>query len=223
MHIPAAPVYTPPADRGLPLLYADAALLICNKPAGLLSVPGRGEAHQDCLLHRIQQRFPDALTVHRLDMETSGLIVLARTPKAQSALSKAFAQRDTQKRYVAVVDGLLADDCGEVDLPLITDWPNRPRQRVDREIGKPSLTYFEVLSRDRLREQTRVRLTPITGRSHQLRVHMLALGHPILGDRLYAPPSALSASSRLLLHAEMLALPHPSTGARMCWRDAAAF
>ncbi len=217
------PNYQPPPDTGLEILYLDDSLLICNKPAGLLSVPGRGKAHQDCLLHRLQQRHPEVLLVHRLDMETSGLLVFARTPGAQRTLSMAFAARQVDKRYIAVVAGLLAADQGSVDLPLITDWPNRPRQKVDHEIGKPSLTKYRVLARDEAGQCTRVALSPVTGRSHQLRVHMLALGHPILGDRLYGAPPPAGGTSRLLLHAEWLALPHPQTGARIECRSLAAF
>src|SRR5574343_327058 len=207
-------IYTPPPDEGLDLVHVDEALIVVNKPEGLLSVPGRGEDRRDCMVHRVQQRFPEALTVHRLDMATSGLLVFARGEAMQRALSVLFQDRQVDKRYVAVVKGLLAQDQGEVNLPLIADWPNRPRQMVCFERGKPSQTLYEVLVRDPLKDETRVALTPVTGRSHQLRVHLLALGHPIVGDPLYGPGAAAGApvTGRLLLHAEHLALPHPADG-----------
>lgn len=212
--------YVPPPDTGLEVLHADEAMLVVNKPAGLLSVPGRGEDRQDCLAWRVQQRFADALIVHRLDMATSGLLVMGRGAAMQRALSMAFAQRETDKRYEAVVHGLVAQDAGEVDLPLITDWPNRPRQMVCFERGKPSLTRYRVISRDEAAQCTRVSLEPVTGRSHQLRVHLLALGHPIVGDELYAPASA---APRMMLHACELSLPHPVSGAPMHWQSTAPF
>jgi tRNA pseudouridine32 synthase/23S rRNA pseudouridine746 synthase len=187
--------------------------VIVNKPSGLLSVPGRGDEKQDCMISRVQAEFPEALTVHRLDMETSGLLVFARGPEAQRALSYAFQSREVTKRYVAVVDGRLVSQTGEIDLPLICDWPNRPLQKVDLHVGKPSQTRYTVLHYDAETDCTRVDLEPITGRSHQLRVHMLALGHAILGDMLYASAAAQKKASRLLLHASHLVLPHPATGA----------
>src|SRR5574343_933064 len=199
-------IYTPPPDEGLDLVHVDEALIVVNKPEGLLSVPGRGEDRRDCMVHRVQQRFPEALTVHRLDMATSGLLVFARGEAMQRALSVLFQDRQVDKRYVAVVKGLLAQDQGEVNLPLIADWPNRPRQMVCFERGKPSQTLFEVLARDPLNDETRVALTPVTGRSHQLRVHMLALGHPMLGDPFYGDADSQARAPRLLLHAETLSL-----------------
>lgn len=201
----------------LTVLHADDALLVLDKPAGLLAVPGRGEDKQDCLSARAQRRWPDALVVHRLDMATSGLIVMARGPQAQRTLSMAFAARAVDKRYEAVVDGLLAppdsdDGWGQIDLPLIVDWPNRPRSIVDHTIGKPSRTRWRVLAHDTTTRTTRVALEPVTGRSHQLRVHLQVIGHPILGDALYAPPPAQARTDRLLLHACALQLPHPQTG-----------
>lgn len=201
----------------LRVLHADEALLVLDKPAGLLAVPGRGEDKQDCLSGRVQQRWPDALVVHRLDMATSGLLVMARGAAAQRALSMAFADRQVDKRYEAVVDGLLAppgaaDGWGLIDLPLIVDWPNRPRSIVDHAIGKPSRTRWRVLAHDPSARTTRVALEPVTGRSHQLRVHLQTIGHPILGDALYAPPAAQARIDRLLLHACALQLPHPHTG-----------
>lgn len=203
----------------LPLIHADAHLLAFNKPSGLLSVPGRGPDKQDCLASRAQTQWHDALVVHRLDMATSGLIVMARGLEMQRRLSASFANRQTAKDYVALVDGWLAEDSAEIDLPLICDWPNRPRQIVDHAIGKAALTRWQVLAReqDPLGQlQTRVLLSPITGRSHQLRVHMQAIGHPILGDSLYAPPNVLARAPRLLLHAWKLDLPHPEHGTQLC-------
>ncbi len=200
----------------------DEHFIVVNKPSCLLSVPGRGPDKQDCLSARVQREFPDALTVHRLDMETSGLMVFARGIDAQRALGRAFEQRLVRKRYEAIIDGLLATDTGTVDLPLICDWPNRPRQMVSHELGKPSITHFAVIARDRQLVRTRVSLMPVTGRSHQLRVHMAALGHPIVGDSLYAatPPAP---GERLLLHAAELSFPHPRTGEAVTVRSAVPF
>jgi tRNA pseudouridine32 synthase/23S rRNA pseudouridine746 synthase len=203
------------------ILYADAHLLIADKPAGLLSVPGRGPDNQDCLIARLQGDYPDALTVHRLDMATSGVMAFGRGPEAQRALSRAFEQRRVAKRYVALVAGRVTQDAGEIDLPLICDWPNRPLQKVDHDLGKPALTRWRVLARGEA--MTEVELAPVTGRSHQLRVHMAALGHPILGDRFYAPPEVQAMSARLCLHACRLSLPHPLSGESMVLERAADF
>ena len=208
------------------VVYADDYLLVLDKPAGLLSVPGRGEDKQDCLSARAQSHYPDALIVHRLDMATSGLLLMARGPEIQSLLSRAFAQRLVSKRYLAVVAGRLeapasADGWGLIDLPLAADWPNRPRRVVDPEAGKPSQTRWRVL--EYLASSTRVELEPITGRSHQLRVHLQALGHPILGDALYAPPEVQALSSRLLLHATELRFAHPATGEPLAFHSMAPF
>lgn len=216
-------IYTPPPDTGLSILYQDDYLLVVDKPSGLLSVPGRGEDRQDCLAKRVQALFPDALIVHRLDMSTSGLMVLARGKAMERALSIAFQQRRVHKCYEALVAGKCVQERGEVNLPLVTDWPNRPKQMVSFELGKASLTRYHVM--DYLPEQdaTRVCLEPITGRSHQLRVHMQALGHPILGDKLYAPPQVQAQSERLLLHAAMISLPHPVSGEVMTVSSAVPF
>lgn len=218
----ALSLYTPPADTGLQLVFADASLVVVDKPAGLLSVPGRGEDKQDCLALRVQAEFPDALIVHRLDMATSGLLVLGRGELMQRQLSRLFQERQVNKRYLAVVDGLLAEECGEIDLPLICDWPNRPRQKVDFTDGKRSLTRFRRHSSDPLAGTTCVELEPITGRSHQLRVHMAALGCPIVGDALYgsAPPTD---KERLLLHATDLSFIHPLTAASLHFHSSAPF
>ncbi|CAL4867072.1 Dual-specificity RNA pseudouridine synthase RluA [Asticcacaulis sp. MM231] len=202
------------------VIFVDDHMLVAEKPAGLLSVPGRLPQHKDCLITRLQSLYPDVLTVHRLDMATSGLMVFARGPEVHRTLSKAFADRQVDKRYIAVVAGDLSAD-GEVDLPLIKDWPNRPRQMVDHATGKPSLTRYRILGR--AEGTTRIELEPVTGRTHQLRVHMMAIGHPILGDDFYAPPEIEALSPRLLLHAEHLSLPHPVSGARIDFHSAAPF
>jgi tRNA pseudouridine32 synthase/23S rRNA pseudouridine746 synthase len=202
------------------VIYIDDHMLVAEKPAGLLSVPGRLPEHKDCLITRLQILYPDALTVHRLDMATSGLMVFARGSEAHRTLSKAFANRQVDKRYTAVVAGELAGD-GEVDLPLINDWPNRPLQMVDHATGKPSLTRYRIIGRGE--STTRIELEPVTGRTHQLRVHMMAIGHPILGDDFYAPPEIEALSARLLLHAERLSLPHPVSGETMAFYLAPSF
>jgi tRNA pseudouridine32 synthase/23S rRNA pseudouridine746 synthase len=189
------------APSPLRLVHQDDRLLVADKPAGLLCVPGRGPDGADNLASRMQAQWPDALVVHRLDMATSGLVLFARGPAAQRALSIAFAQRQVHKRYTAVVAGLLADDAGDITLPLGPDWPNRPRQQVDPVAGKPSHTRWQVLVRDAAAGTTRLALQPLTGRTHQLRLHLAAIGHPILGDALYAPPAVQAAAQRLLLHA----------------------
>jgi len=204
-------------------LYLDDSMLVVDKPSGLLAVPGRGEAGLDNQASRVQAAVADALVVHRLDMSTSGLLLFARGKETQRRLSHAFAQREVHKEYIAVVDGLVGTEHGEIDLPLLTDWPNRPKQKVDFADGKPALTRYTVLERDAVRGTTRVLLEPVTGRSHQLRVHLLAIGHPIAGDALYAPPEALAKAPRLLLHAQSLALPHPVDGRPMRFHSPAPF
>lgn len=193
------------------VLHIDDHLLVFDKPAGLLSVPGKGPAHKDCLSVRAQTHWPDALVVHRLDMATSGVIAMARGLSAQRVLSTAFERRLTSKRYVALVQGHLGapGDSGSIDWPLQVDWLNRPRSRVSFSSGKPSHTRWWVSDTPSpLVGTTRVELEPVTGRSHQLRVHLMALGHPIVGDPLYGPQP--SQASRLMLHAERLALSHPT-------------
>jgi len=191
------------------IIYSDDALVIANKPYDMLSVPGRGEDKQDCLWRRVQEQFPTARVVHRLDYATSGLMVLALTLEAQRHLSRSFQERLTSKRYQAIICGEPSETAGEVKLPLRCDWENRPLQIVDFEQGKSAHTEWSQLSKESL--GTRVSLKPITGRSHQLRVHMQAMGHPIVGDRFYATEEGIAASERLLLHAEYLAFPHPDT------------
>ena len=188
------------------LVFADASLVVADKPAGVLCVPGRGPDKADCLASRVATQWPDAMVVHRLDMATSGLVVFGRGAARQRALSTAFAKRRVHKHYEAVVAGLLADEQGEINLPLAADWPQRPRQQVDHQTGKPSLTRWQVLQRDRITGTSRLHLSPLTGRTHQLRVHLAAIGHPILGDALYAGPRWAAAAPRLLLHASDLAI-----------------
>jgi len=199
--------YTPPTDD-LEFIYIDDAILVVNKPAGLLAVPGRGIDKQDCLSTRIQQRYPDALTVHRLDMATSGLMIFARGKHVQRLLSQMFHNRKIQKLYLACVHGKLTTEVGEVNLAIAADWINRPLRKIDSVSGKPSLTRFRVLNYDAASNSSELELEPITGRTHQLRLHMSAISHPILGDNLYG--DACSAP-RLLLHASQLLLSHPIT------------
>ena len=196
-------------NHSFTLLHADDALVVVDKPAGLLAVPGRGEAGRENLAARVQAAFADALVVHRLDQATSGLMLFARGAGPQRALSMAFERRAVAKRYVAVVEGRPAACSGHIDAPLAADWPRRPRQRVDMAHGKPSLTCWTVLSRDEPEGGARLLLEPVTGRSHQLRVHLQHIGHAIRGDTLYAPEPW--HASRLLLHASRLELLHPVT------------
>jgi len=211
--------YAPP-DQPLEILHEDHELIVVNKPHGLLSVPGKGAHLADCLLSRLQAVFPEALLVHRLDRDTSGVMVFARTPHAQRHLGLQFEKRQVKKTYVARVWGTGLDKTGTVDLPLIVDWPNRPRQKVDHETGKPAVTDWRVM-----REEDgtmRLRLYPKTGRSHQLRVHMAALGHPILGDPFYASGAARDYP-RLMLHSEALRLRHPDGGVGQSFNARAPF
>lgn len=191
----------------LAVVHLDPQLLVVDKPAGLLTVPGRGADKTDCLASRVLDLCSDALTVHRLDMATSGLVVFGRGKAAQRRLSMVFARREVDKRYEAVVHGLVADDEGEITLPLMADWPRRPMQKVDQDQGKPSLTRWRVLERCPASASTRLALQPMTGRTHQLRLHLAAIGHAILGDGLYAPAPWAQAAPRLLLHACALGLP----------------
>jgi tRNA pseudouridine32 synthase / 23S rRNA pseudouridine746 synthase len=205
----------------LDVVFADSALIVLNKPAGLLSVPGRGADRQDCLIARVQSHYADALVVHRLDMATSGLMVVARGARVHRQLSMAFASREVAKRYVAIVDGHVVgsqpDEWQQIDLPLSADWPNRPRQKIDIEHGKPSQTHYRVLGYDAATDATRLELAPITGRTHQLRVHLQAMGRPIWGDQLYATADIAAKAPRLYLHASRLRLPHPETGETITW------
>lgn len=212
--------YNPP-DVPLSILHHDSALLIVDKPAGLLSVPGKDPGKEDCLIDRLRRVFPEVLLVHRLDCDTSGVMVFALTKAAQGNLGQQFEKRQTKKIYVARLAGRLEPKEGTVDLPLCVDWPNRPRQHVNHEIGKPAITDYRVVRYDG--NTTRVRLMPQTGRSHQLRVHMLELGHPILGDQIYAEGANRDAHPRMMLHAESLRLRHPETGKSVTFSAPAPF
>jgi len=202
----------------LELIYRDEYLLVVNKPSGLLAVPGRGADKQDCLSARLLRKFPDSLIVHRLDMATSGLMVFARGIAMQRRLSHMFSNRAVEKRYVAVVAGLLEPDSGEVNLAIAADWPNRPLRKIDAGSGKPSLTRYHTLDKDA--DTTRVELEPVTGRTHQLRIHMAAIGHPILGDALYGHAAG---ASRLMLHARSLSFAHPVSAEPLNFLSAAPF
>lgn len=204
------------------ILHQDAAVLVVNKPTLLLSVPGRADDNKDCLITRLQENgYSDALIVHRLDWETSGIILLARDADSHRELSRQFHDRETEKAYTALCWGQPERDSGSIDLPLRYDPPTKPRHVVDHELGKRALTFWRVLERHT--DHCRVELTPVTGRSHQLRVHMLSIGHPLLGDRLYANPEALAAHERLCLHASMLAFTHPVSGERLRFTCPAPF
>lgn len=203
--------YNPPPDNGLEIIYHDKFLLAVSKPSGLLSVPGRGEDKADSLSARVQKVYPDALVSHRLDRDTSGLLIFPRGADMHRQISMMFEKREMNKSYVAVVIGKLAQEQGEVDMPLMVDWPNRPRHIIDRDNGKPAKTRYRVISFDLTSNTSRVALEPITGRTHQLRVHMQYLGHPIVGDTLYGG-NANGKVSRLLLHAHTLDFIHPVSG-----------
>ena len=209
---------TPTPETALTCLHADDALLVLAKPAGLLSVPGRGADKQDCASARASQQWPGALVVHRLDMATSGLLLMARTPEVQRALSQAFADRQVEKRYQAIVQGCVAapesqGGWGDIELPIAADWERRPLRVIDHERGKPSHTRWRVLASDAAAQTSRLELSPVTGRTHQLRLHLAAIGHAILGDALYADASVQARAPRLLLHATRLAFAHPLSGA----------
>lgn len=212
-------IYSPPNDP-LDIIHEDHELILVNKPAGLLSVPGKGEHLADCLIARLTTAFPEALLVHRLDMDTSGVMIFARTPHAQRHLGLQFEKRQTKKTYIARVWGHVAEKEGHIDLPLIVDWPNRPLQHVNFETGKPAQTDWRRVRIEG--ETTRMRLYPKTGRSHQLRVHMREIGHPILGDPFYATGAARDFP-RLMLHAESLKVRHPDGGKGMLFRAPVPF
>ncbi len=216
------PAHHADADgAGLKLLHVDEHLIVVDKPAGLLAVPGKGEAGRDNLASRLQAVHADALVVHRLDQATSGLMVFARGLAAQRVLGRAFECRQVDKVYEAVVEGLIDAGQGEIEAALAADWPQRPKQKVDAEAGRPALTRWQRLAGPAPAGCTRLRLEPVTGRTHQLRVHLAHIGHPICGDTLYAP--APQRGSRLLLHSCELALPHPADGSRSIWHSPSPF
>lgn len=206
--------YHPPEHRGLSLLYLSEQLLVVDKPSGLLSVPGRHPGKEDCLSRRVQAEFPDAMIVHRLDMGTSGIVVMGRGAKAQRDLSIQFQERRVRKRYQALVDGRwTAAATGEIALPIGVDEASHPKQKVDHASGRPCLTRYCVLDNGAVPAVSRIELEPVTGRSHQLRVHMEAMGHPILGDDFYGTPASCAKAERLMLHACWIEFGDPETGA----------
>jgi tRNA pseudouridine32 synthase/23S rRNA pseudouridine746 synthase len=222
--VPDADVYRPPPDTGLEVLHVEPAFVVLVKPPGLLSEPGRGPEKRDSLLVRAQAVYPDVRIVHRLDMMTSGVIVLARETLAHASLSEAFREREVDKFYEALVHGRPKVEEGEIDLPLVVDWPNRPRQIVCHDTGKPSLTHYRVTGEARVEgvgTLTRIALAPVTGRTHQLRVHLASLGCPIAGDPFYGIGG--DPSPRMMLHACRLALPHPITGAPLVFESPVPF
>jgi tRNA pseudouridine32 synthase / 23S rRNA pseudouridine746 synthase len=214
--LPRSQAYAPPADEGLDVVHRDDHLLAINKPAGLLSVPGRGAQLQDCTLHRVQKLFPNALLVHRLDEATSGLLVFALTQPMQKALGAAFEARQISKAYVAWVHGLNLQSEGLIDAPISMDWLQRPLRKIDFLNGKPAITRYQTLQKNEQSAQTLCRLEPETGRTHQLRLHMQHMGHPIVGDRLYGNAAnakeTTTQTDRLMLHASQLAFMHPASG-----------
>ena len=202
--------YRPPTSPWLSVIHRDPEILVLDKPSGLLSVPGKPEGHSDCLQERARKFYRGTMIIHRLDKDTSGVIVMGMTRKAHANISMQFERRETTKTYIARVWGKVKGDEGDIDLPIGSDWNNRPKQMVDHENGRPAQTHWEVIAREK--NATRVRLTPSTGRSHQLRVHMLSLDHPILGDAFYSRSDSQTAAPRLQLHAETLGFIHPGTG-----------
>ena len=202
--------YRPPPNNGLDIIHVDDDILVLSKPANLLSVPGKLKGHEDCLETRTLKEFPSARVVHRLDRGTSGIFIMALNPQSHRHLGLQFEKRKTEKTYNAEVIGIVEKDEGRIDLPMRTDWYNRPKQMVDTYFGREAITNWKVISRGK--ETTRLELHPKTGRSHQLRVHLQELGHPILGDSFYAPDHAVAMSDRLKLHAEKLELYHPKNG-----------
>jgi tRNA pseudouridine32 synthase/23S rRNA pseudouridine746 synthase len=203
-------IYAPPREPWLTVIHEDADIIVLDKPSGLLSVPGKDPRLADCLEARARERYPTASTIHRLDKDTSGVVVMALNKRAHGRIGIQFEKRLTEKFYEARVWGQLEPESGRVDLPLATDWERKPRQRVDFERGRNAVTDWQVLAREAA--ATRLKLMPLTGRTHQLRVHMLSLGHPIIGDAFYAEGEALAAADRLQLHAEMLGFAHPADG-----------
>lgn len=206
----APPYLVPHSQEDIRILHEDDDLLLVRKPDLLLSIPGRHPLNKDCLITRLQQRYPSASIVHRLDLDTSGIMVIPLNKPTHAHISRQFQLRQVEKSYHAIVYGVIPQDRGEIDLPIATDWADRPRQKICRERGRSALTRYEVLKREG--DRSRVLLKPVTGRTHQLRIHMRELGHPILGCDMYAHPEALGMASRLMLHASRLAFEHPGTG-----------
>jgi tRNA pseudouridine32 synthase/23S rRNA pseudouridine746 synthase len=219
----ASPFIVPYCERQIATVFADEYIVVIDKPYGLLSVPGRDPANRDCVPSRLFAEFGELRIVHRLDLDTSGLMILARGAKAHRHLNRQFEQREVDKYYEALVWGLPVEESGKIELPICVDWPNRPKKIVDYANGKHALTHYRVLERNAQRNIARLELTPITGRSHQLRVHLAEIGHPILGCPFYAHESAKNAAERLTLHARELHITHPNNGERMIFRTAVPF
>lgn len=219
----STPFIVPFCEREIGIVHADAHIIVVDKPYGLLSVPGRDPANRDCVPSRLHREFGELRIVHRLDFDTSGLMILARDSDTHRHLNRQFEQRQVDKYYEALVWGVPAEDDGRIDLPICVDWPNRPKKIVDYENGKPAQTLYKVIDRDIENNIARVELQPITGRSHQLRVHLAEIGHPILGCPFYAHDAAKHAYSRLTLHAKQLELIHPATGSRMIFKAPVPF
>lgn len=217
------PFIVPHCLEDVEILFRDDDFLVVNKPSGLLSVPGRLAENKDCLITRLQEQDPSAMIVHRLDMDTSGIMVIALNRDSHRQLSRQFEQRQTKKTYRANVFGIVKDDHASIDLPIITDWPNRPKQKVDFNEGKSALTHYQVLDRENTKNITKLLLTPITGRSHQLRIHLAEIGHPILGCNFYAHHEAKIMSQRLMLHACYLGFYHPSNNTWLDFKCEASF
>lgn len=214
--------YNPPQEPWLDLVYRDDYIAVVNKPSGLLSVPGNQPQYYDSAMSRVKEKYGFCEPAHRLDMATSGILLFALSKAADRELKRQFREREPKKYYQALVWGHVEQEHGVVELPLICDWENRPRQKICFERGKRAVTFYDVLQRYP-NNTTRVKLTPITGRSHQLRLHMLALGHPILGDKFYAHPQAKALSPRLCLHAESLQIQHPISGETMVFTAPVGF
>jgi tRNA pseudouridine32 synthase / 23S rRNA pseudouridine746 synthase len=205
------PYIVPFCDRPVEILYRDEDLLLVDKPDLLLSIPGRNPLNSDCVISRIREDFPSASVVHRLDLDTSGIMAIPLNKPTHSHISRQFQERKVEKSYHAVVFGLLEEDEGKIELPIATDWDNRPKQIICEERGKSALTHYQVLERFPESNRTRLLLKPVTGRSHQLRIHLASIGHPILGCDMYAHEEALGMTKRLMLHAHTLAFTHPTT------------
>jgi len=216
-------IYKPPVHTGLDVIYSDEYIIVLNKPSSLLSVPGRGSDKSDCLISRVKQEYSNALIVHRLDMSTSGIIVLALCKESHRLLSEMFASKKIQKKYIAVVDGIVNPNSGEINQAIICDWPNRPKQIIDSVNGKVSITHYRVIDSCNELNTSRVELQPVTGRTHQLRVHMQFIGHAILGDELYGNAEVAKKEDRLLLHATSIAFQHPVTGQEMVFHSQVPF
>ena len=221
--MPATPFIVPYCDRPIGIVFVDDDLLVVDKPYGLLSVPGRDIANRDCVPSRLRDEFGELRIIHRLDFDTSGVMVLARNAEAHRRVNRQFERREVEKFYEALVWGLPAQSDGKIELPIIVDWPNRPKKIVDPTNGKHALTYYRVLERDGPKNFARVELKPVTGRSHQLRVHLAEIGHPILGCPFYAHDEARFAAQRLMLHARQLQFTHPTSGATMLFKAPTPF